>query len=367
MTGKGISRRLFIGSPADETLGTFVSMRSALNNVEGKPCTERREFLGAPAVVASAAMQELLDQAERVGQSRAAVLITGESGSGKEILARAIHHYSPRAAQAWVDVNCGALPEHLVESELFGYEKGAFSGAMTAKPGLFELADKGTLFLDEIGELDLRLQTKLLRVLDNSPYYRLGGRHKIHVDVRIIAATNQDLAAAIQAGRFREDLFHRIGQVKMRVPPLRERQDDIVPLAEYFLAQQNPDLHLTKSAVASMHQYEWPGNVRELRNAMITAALSALGNFVSQAELTLESASRNQNGGEAPPLNLEELERQAIARALAQSGQHQERAAHLLGISSRTLRRKMRIYGFRAQGVTPLAGGGGELHGNVTS
>src|SRR5271169_660636 len=192
-------------------------------------------FLGMPAVIASEPMVRLMAAVERVARSSATVLITGESGCGKELIARAVHHFSPRGHKPWVDLSCAALPEHLLESELFGYDKGAFSGADTAKPGLFELAHQGTIFLDEIGELDPRMQVKLLRVLDGVPYYRLGGTRKVSVDVRIIAATNQDLEEMVRCGKFRNDLFHRIGQINITVPPLRERHDDIIPLAQYFL------------------------------------------------------------------------------------------------------------------------------------
>src|SRR6202165_4059254 len=167
-------------------------------------------FLGMPAVVGSKAMEALLSLVERVARMNVAGLSTGETGSGKEIVARALHHYSLRHPKPWVDVNCAALPEHLMESELFGYEKGAFSGADSSKPGLFELANDGTLFLDEIGDLDLRMQVKLLRILDGVPYYRLGGTKKVSVDVRLITATNQDLQTAVQQGRFRSDLYHRL-------------------------------------------------------------------------------------------------------------------------------------------------------------
>jgi len=173
-------------------------------------------------------MRQLLELAERIAQTNAAVLITGESGCGKELVARAVHHYSLRCAKPWVDVSCAALPEHLVESELFGYEKGAFSGADSAKPGLFELAHQGTLFLDEVGELEPRMQVKLLRVLDGVAYYRLGGVRKVSVDVRVVAATNQDLERMVRTGEFRSDLYHRLGQICLRVPPLRERPEDIV-------------------------------------------------------------------------------------------------------------------------------------------
>src|SRR5579863_135581 len=180
-------------------------------------------FLGMTAVIASEPMRRLMDRVERAARSSASVLITGESGSGKELVARAVHQFSPRSHRPWVDLSCAALQEHLLESELFGYDKGAFSGADVAKPGLFELAHQGTIFLDEIGELDPKMQVKLLRVLDGVPYYRLGAVKKVTTDVRVVAATNRDLEHAVSEGRFRGDLFHRLSQFVLRVPPLRER------------------------------------------------------------------------------------------------------------------------------------------------
>src|ERR1019366_6324605 len=205
-------------------------------------------FLGMTAVIASDEMRNLMSVAERVARSNATVLILGESGSGKEVLARAIHHYSGRSQKPWVDLNCGALPEHLIESELFGYDRGAFSGANNNKPGLFELAHQGTIFLDEIAELEMKMQVKLLRVLDGVPYYRLGGVKKVSVDVRIVAATNQDLETMIQHGEFRGDLYHRLSQISLRVPPLRERMEDILPLAEHYLHQLKPNGFFTLDA-----------------------------------------------------------------------------------------------------------------------
>ena len=195
--------------------------------------------LGQSFVFASASMRELVHTAERVARSNAAVLITGESGSGKELIARAVHQYSLRCNNPWIDVNSAALPEHLVESELFGYEKGAFSGAESAKPGLFELAHTGTLFLDEIAELEPRTQVKLLRVLDGAPYYRLGGVHKVAVEVRVIAATSRNLDEVMQRGTFRQELYYRLSQIHLQVPPLRERPEDIEPLAGFFLREAN--------------------------------------------------------------------------------------------------------------------------------
>src|ERR1700683_5244235 len=210
---------------------------------------QAKSFLGMPAVISSPGMRQLIELAERIAQSNAAVLITGESGSGKELIARAVHHYSLRCAKPWVDVSCAALPEHLVESELFGYEKGAFSGADTPKPGLFELAHHGTLFLDEVGELEPRMQVKLLRVLDGVPYYRLGGTRKVTVEVRVVAATNQDLDRAVAEGRFRSDLYHRLSQCTLHVPPLRTRIADIEPLARYFLVQHDASMRFSRTAI----------------------------------------------------------------------------------------------------------------------
>src|SRR5262245_26423400 len=189
------------------------------------------------------------------------------------MIARIIHQHSQRSSHPWVDVNCAAIPEHLVESELFGYEKGAFSGADSMKPGFFEMADKGTLFLDEIGDLDLKVQAKLLRVLDGVPYYRLGGSKKVNVSVRVVAATNRDLEEAAHAGTFRSDLYHRLAQFKLEVPPLRERPEDLLGIAEQTLHEHYPDSSLTSDAEALLLRYRWPGNARELRNVVFRAVM----------------------------------------------------------------------------------------------
>lgn len=309
--------------------------------------TSCQVFLGMPAVFRSPLMLALLARVQRVAMSNAAVLITGESGSGKELIARAIHHWSLRCTKPWVDVNCVALPEQLVESELFGYEKGAFSGAATAKPGLFELAAGGTLFLDEIGELETRIQVKLLRVLDQVPYYRLGGTRKITADVRIVAATNKDLPAACKQGLFRSDLYHRLSQVHIAVPPLRERREDILPLAEFFLRQQNSQLRLSERAMEELHSYSWPGNVRELRNTMIRAAVEAEGEVIHTIGLSGGTEAREvqvRHDGAQGVIRMDEAERELIFRALAESGGHQQKAAERLGISRRTLSRKLKLY-----------------------
>ncbi len=302
------------------------------------------EFLGSAAIFGSDSMRRLLTLVEKVAATNAAVLITGDSGSGKEVIARAIHHYSTRAAKSWVDVNCAALPENLLESELFGYEKGAFSGADSSKPGLFEMADRGTLFLDEIGDLDRRMQVKLLRVLDGSSYYRVGGVRKVSVDVRIVAATNQDLKAAVQDGRFRSDLYHRLSQILLSVPPLRERRDDVMPLAQHFLKEHNPKLSFSPEAIERLRNYSWPGNVRELKNVVIRAAVFAAGPEIAVEDLPQEFLQDAFSDGLHDLAALPGLEKNAILKALQESSGHQERAAARLGISRRTLQRRIKSY-----------------------
>ncbi len=302
-------------------------------------------FLGMPAIVASPRMLEVIDLAERIARTGAAVLIQGESGCGKEIVARGMHQLSLRCNRPWVDISCGALPEHLMESELFGYEKGAFSGADSVKPGLFELANGGTLFLDEVGELEPKMQVKLLRVLDGVPYYRLGGTRKISVDVRVLAATNIDLEEAVQQGRFRRDLYHRLSQVTLRVPPLRERPEDIEALARYFLTEQDPALELEREALDALRRYHWPGNVRELRNVITRASIFAREGAVTADDLGLPLRPVPIS---APACSLdsglEGIERRTILRVLGETNGHRQRAANLLGISRRTLSRKLKQY-----------------------
>ena len=305
---------------------------------------QQRFYLGMPAIIASQTMRQVMDLVVRAARTSATVLITGETGTGKEIVARAIHHYSLRAARPWVDFNCAALPEHLVESELFGHEKGAFSGADTLKQGLFDLANTGTLFLDEIGELEMRVQVKLLRVLDGVPYYRVGGQKKIAVDARIVAATNQHLETAVEGRRFRADLFHRLNQCHIHVPPLRERRDDIIPIAEYFLRQHAEHARFSAEARRALELYSWPGNVRELRNVVIQAVVAARDYEIGAGDLPpMQAAAPAQPMGCAN-LELDGVEKAAILAALHQTGGHQQKAANLLGVSRRTLSRKLRLY-----------------------
>jgi PAS domain S-box-containing protein len=298
-------------------------------------------------ILASPVMHKFMALVDRVAGHTETVLITGETGTGKELIARTVHGSSNRRSRPWVDINCAALPENLVESELFGYEKGAFSGADASKPGLFEMADKGTLFLDEIGELQLQTQVKLLRVLDGQPFYRLGGHRKIKVDVRIVAATNQDLEAAVRDGRFRQDLFHRLGQFQLRVPPLRERPEDIVALAEHFLRLKAPSKNFSSQAISALLSHAWPGNIRELRNLVAKMAMESSGFEIDftrlSAALTGEPTALRQTAS-MPVSSLDSMEEQMIIKALERTGGQRTQAAEQLGISRRTLSRKLKEY-----------------------
>ncbi|HEY6349697.1 MAG TPA: sigma 54-interacting transcriptional regulator [Candidatus Angelobacter sp.] len=309
------------------------------------PATPHNSWSSNGLIARSEPLKRVLKLAEQVSRHPAAVLIVGETGTGKEMIARTIHAHSLRCNYSWIDLNCAAIPEHLVESELFGYEKGAFSGADALKPGLFELADKGTLFLDEIGDLDLKVQVKLLRVLDGVPYYRLGGSKKVSADVRIVAATNQDLEELVRIGRFRRDLYHRLAQFTLAIPPLRERTEDLLGIAEHLLGQHHPEARFTSDAIRAMLAYHWPGNVRELKNAIFHAVMYA-GNpqvEISAADLRLpEAAATNGHA----PINgdLNQVERQMIFQTLEKFGGNQGKAAQALGISRRTLIRKLKTY-----------------------
>jgi transcriptional regulator with PAS, ATPase and Fis domain/Tfp pilus assembly protein PilZ len=311
----------------------------------------------ATQVIRSDALKRIVKLVEQVACHPAAVLIVGETGTGKEMIARSIHSHSMRCSKPWIDVNCAAIPEHLVESELFGYEKGAFSGADAQKIGYFEMADGGTLFLDEIGDLDPRVQVKLLRVLDGAPYYRLGGSKKVSVDVRLVAATNQNLEELVRAGRFRNDLYHRLAEFKLEIPPLRERPEDLVGIAEQILHEHYPDSRFTNDAVSALLSYEWPGNVRELRNAIFRAIMMARNAQVeiTGADLKLTKFIQpSASNGKAPlSRDLDELEKQIVFDALDRCGGNQGKAAQLLGISRRTLLRKLKAY---RESENPAAG-----------
>ena len=302
-----------------------------------------------PIVGTSAQISQLRQTIQRVAASDATVLIEGETGTGKEIIARAIHAASPRRDGPFVVVNCAALPETLMEAELFGHERGAFTGAETQRKGRFELADGGTIFLDEIGEMKPPAQAKLLRVLQSGEFERLGGTATLRTNVRTIAASNRDLRQAVESGAFREDLFFRLSVIRIHVPPLRERRQDIPLLANHFLeiyARKNhrPTLRLSRDALATLLRYEWPGNVRELENAIEAAVVMAQGDLVTPQDLppSITSPTSHQaTDGVFIPLGtpMSEVERRVLERTLEHFGGNKEAAARALGISSRTIHR----------------------------
>ena len=300
----------------------------------------------------SGRMQEVLSLVRRVAGSDATVLIRGESGTGKELIARAIHHASPRAAGPLVAVNCAALPEGLLESELFGHEKGAFTGAAASRKGRFELADGGSIFLDEIGDLPLHLQVKLLRVLQERQFERVGGTRTIPVNVRVLAATHRSLEALVREGRFRDDLYYRINVVTLLLPPLRERREDLPPLIEHFLtrfAGKNGKTirGLTREARDALLRYDYPGNVRELENLIERAVVLTRDEVIGKSDLplTLDEQTAESDAPAGLVAAAEGLERRMIRDALSRAGGVQTRAAELLGISERVLRYKLRKYG----------------------
>jgi len=307
-------------------------------------------------------MREVFDLVERVAPSPTTVLISGESGTGKELVARAIHAQSPRAGAPFVQINCGAIPENLFEAELFGYQRGAFTGATSDKPGRFELAHQGTLFLDEVGELPLEMQVKLLRVLQERQIDRVGGLGPIPVDVRLVAATNVDLHEAVEAGRFRRDLFYRLNVLPIPLPPLRERADDIPLLVEHFLARFNQRLgkqiqRCEPAALAALLEHDWPGNIRELENLMERVVLLTDGDTIGVDDLPPlgRRPSSVPDGDDLEHLGLKEyvrvhtakLERARIQRALDAEEGNVTRAARRLGISRKSLQTKMKDYGLR--------------------
>ncbi|MBW7908124.1 MAG: sigma-54-dependent Fis family transcriptional regulator [Kiritimatiellae bacterium] len=301
----------------------------------------------------SPALQEVFDTIRQVAQSRATVLIQGESGTGKELVAQALHRLSPRSKGPFIAVHCAALSETLLESELFGHERGAFTGATERRRGRFELADGGTLFLDEIGEIDSSLQVKILRVLEERRFERVGGQETIDVDVRLVAATNRDLKKKVEEGTFREDLFYRLDVVAIRLPPLRERVGDLPLLVDHFIsvfAEENGKkiVGITPEAMQALGGYEWPGNVRELRNMVERMVVLARGEKLTLRDVPLHVRGELDAGpARGGALSLEANEKQMIVRALKASGGNVTKAAAELGISRRTLHRKLNEYGLR--------------------
>ena len=311
---------------------------------------------GLDAIVGiSPPMQQAKSLLARIAASRAStVLLTGETGTGKDLAAKAIHYGSDRAARPFVNITCSALPEHLLESELFGHERGAFTDARQQKRGLFEAADGGTVFLDEIGEMTPALQSKLLRFLEEKAFKRVGGLTDIRVDVRVIAATNRDLEAEVEAGKFRADLFYRLQVMPVQLPSLRERRGDMPVLAAYFIDLYNREFRkrvrgLSPAATKVLEQYQWPGNIRELRNAIERAMLLMDGEWLEPEDFSGLTRSVTAAQFKLPPegLNLEEVERQLLVQALERAGGNQTRAADLLGINRDQVRYRVEKFGLQ--------------------
>ncbi len=333
-----------------------------------------------PAVLHDAAMHRLYALVDIIAPSKLSVLILGETGVGKDVYAEAVHARSPRAAAAFVRLNCAALPENLLEAELFGYERGAFTGAMQAKPGLFEAADGGTVFLDEIGEMPLVTQAKLLRVLESGETMRIGSVKPKHVDVRFVSATNRDLEALSELGQFRSDLYFRLNGVSVELPALRQRPDDVLPLAGHFLAGTGARSAFSSAAIAEMRAYRWPGNIRELKNVVERAALLAQGQAITPEHLLFRGTALSRAVASAPAAaapvasapaaaaarpaggamlirdEFAELERTRILEAMDHCGGNQSRAAKMLGISRTTLIKRLEHYKY----IRPRKGQDGE-------
>ena len=299
-------------------------------------------------------MRELMATVERVAPSDLPVLVQGESGTGKELVARALHRLSTRNLHPFVAINCGAVPENLLESELFGHEKGAFTGALSRKPGLFEVADKGVLFLDEIGEVSPSVQVKLLRAIETKEFFRVGGTRPVRTDVRVVSATNKNVKTEMQEGRFREDLYYRLNGVTVRLPPLRERKTDIALLARYFLDRHAPAKKLTARAVEALQAYAWPGNVRELQMVIQRAAILTGSDTLDALDLPLDVRDQNWKAAAVKTgLSLADMEREYIETVLREHEGHRGKTARALGIDPKTLYNKLGPERPRKKGTTP--------------
>src|ERR671911_944520 len=318
----------------------------------------RLDALDQEIISASPEMEAVKKMILKVARSNSTVLIRGESGTGKELIARAIHNQSPRTTEMFQAVNCAAINENLLESELFGHEKGSFTGAHAEKKGLFEIADRGTLFLDEIAELDVGIQAKLLRALQERKIRRVGGTHEIGVDVRVVAATNRDLRAMVSDGRFRDDLYYRINVLSIDVPPLRERREDIPVLMDFFLKKHTRNTSrlvrgLTPDARKVMLDYSWPGNVRQLESAIERAILLCEGDEITVEDLPLEVRQESRPVAEGafklPPegISFEDVERDLIMQAMEQTDYNITKAAKLLGLTFRTLQYRLEKFGIK--------------------
>jgi len=330
----------FIAKPLDiEVLKLVIERGLRMHRLEEENRNLRKEANQGPAglVYCSSRMAQIVQMVERVGPMDVSVLLVGETGTGKDVIARALHSVSPRRAGPFVAINCASIPENLLESELFGHERGAFTGAVKRTQGKFELADSGTLFLDEIGDMPIALQSKLLRFLQERRLERIGGRESISVDVRLICATNQNLEKQISEQRFREDLFYRINDVRIELPPLRQREGDAIVLAQHFLNTYNRIYYkkisgFTADAIDAISVHTWPGNVRELENKVKRAVIMADGNRVSAKDLDLATEGAEPQGRDLK-LEIEKLQKRLVREALAMTDGNVTKAAKLLGVS----------------------------------
>jgi DNA-binding NtrC family response regulator len=318
----------------------------------------KREYHFRDLISKSPAMQAVFDLARTAARSNSTILVLGESGTGKELLARAIHAESPRSQSPFVAVSCAALTETLLESELFGHEKGAFTGAATRRKGKFEISQGGTLFLDEIGDISPKLQLDLLRVLEDRKFFRVGGTEPVTVDVRIVAATNRDLQKAVADGSFREDLFYRLNVIPVNLPPLRDRLEDLPLLVEHFLEQLGAEMNkhvdeVSSDAIGVLMAHTWPGNVRELRNVLERAVVVASGRVIETSDLGLRRAP-GEPAGSGGLASLDDIEKHHISHVLAETGGNISQAARTLGIDRATLYNKMRKYQLRKDGEPEL-------------
>jgi two-component system, NtrC family, response regulator AtoC len=338
----------------------IASQRALVKENESLRRALKLEYGFHELVSKSASMQRLFELARAAARSSSTILVLGESGSGKEVLARAIHAESPRAGGPFVAVSCAALTETLLESELFGHERGAFTGAVARRKGKFELAQGGTLFLDEIGDISPKLQLDLLRVLEERRLQRVGGTETLEIDVRVVAATHRDLGKAVAAGSFREDLYYRLNVIPITLPPLRERRDDIPLLVQHFLDRLSKDLGraltgVSPEAMSALVNYPWPGNVRELRNVLERGAVVAQGNVIQLADLGLPSGGETKAAPSEGPLSLEEVEKRHVAGVLRWAGGNVTHAARVLGIDRMTLYNKIKRYGLRRSDLARVA------------
>jgi transcriptional regulator with PAS, ATPase and Fis domain len=344
-TAKSSGRKDWSVDKLTQFTSVFDQVTSVLSRIDA------RHFF--PEIIGeSLAMRGLLSLIMKVSPTDSTVLILGESGTGKELVATSIYEHSQRKDKPFVKLNCAAIPEELLESELFGHEKGAFTGAATFKPGKFDMANQGTIFLDEIGDMPLNLQAKILRVIQEKEFYRVGGSKTIRVDVRFIASTNKNLEKMVQEGTFREDLFYRLNVFTLHLPPLRERKEDIPQLTDYFLKQLPRPVDISSVALQMMMAYAWPGNIRELKNTIESAAVVAENGYIEPVQLPAKitgAFDRLPDDYKAPvniPLDdrLKEIEKSMIIEALRKTGGVQVRATELLGINQRSLWHRIKKY-----------------------